>query len=80
MSYQAITTAAQNYGNAHRGKRPAAERPLPRRSRTSAALLAADPTGEAPGYPFRELELGTVFLAGALARRTVLQDSVAVCR
>ncbi len=29
LSYQAITTAAQNYGDAHRGKRPTAESHFP---------------------------------------------------
>ncbi len=67
LSYQAIATGAQNYWDADRGKRPTEDQPPPRRSRTSAALLAFDPTGEARGYPFSELELGTVFQAEALA-------------
>ncbi len=67
MSYQAITSAAQIYGDAHPGKSLTAVRLPFRRSRTSAALLASDPTGEALRYPFHELELGIVFQAEALA-------------
>ncbi len=67
MFYQAITTAAENYGDAHRGNRPKADRPAHRKSRTSASLLASDPTGKAPGYPFNELEVGPVFQAETFA-------------
>ncbi len=49
MSYQAVTTAAQNYTDAHRGKRPASDKLSPRTSRISASMLTSDPTGEAPG-------------------------------
>ncbi len=35
MSYQAITTAAQNYCDAYSGKRPEADRPQTRWSRTA---------------------------------------------
>ncbi len=67
MSYQAIKTAAQNYGDTYQGKRLKADRPPPWRSQTSSALLASDPTEEAPRCSFHELELGTVFQAEALA-------------
>ncbi len=71
MSYQAITTAAQNYGDAARGRQTSGERSGTRRARdtrsTGALLAAADPSGDAPGYPLRELELGNVFRAEALA-------------
>ncbi len=80
MPYQAITTAVQNYGDAHQGKLPTADRPPPRRSRTSAAFLASDPTGEAPGYPFNELELGTAFQAEPLAAAEFSRTPLALSR
>ncbi len=68
---QHVATAAQNYGDDARGRRPSGERPGPRRirdSRSAGAMLAiADPSGDAPGYPLRELELNNAFQAEALA-------------
>ncbi len=68
MSYQAITAAAQN---AARGRRPSEERPSAHRirgARSAGAMLAiADLSGDAPGYPLRELELDNVFQVEALA-------------